>query len=98
MFFFLRKPPREPGLRKSDLFVILALWITKREVPGQMRRWVDEMLRGAAGRGRMHMPGHKGVAPFPQPDLYALDTTELDGTDDHAFLQGVRQFRGFGIV
>ncbi len=54
----------------------------KREVPGQMRRWVDEMLRGAAGRGRMHMPGHKGVAPFPQPDLYALDTTELDGTDD----------------
>ena len=28
------------------------------------------------------MPGHKGNAPFGPADLYALDTTELPGTDD----------------
>ena len=28
------------------------------------------------------MPGHKGKAPFPAVDMYALDTTELPLTDD----------------
>ena len=52
------------------------------EVPARMRRYVDEMLRGSASYHRMHMPGHKGISPFPETDLYALDTTELDQTDD----------------
>ena len=47
-----------------------------------IRRPVDEMLRVAAGRRSAHMPGHKGRAPFPCPDLYALDTTELPVTDN----------------
>ena len=45
-------------------------------------RPVDAMLRSAAGRVSAHMPGHKGRAPFPCPDLYALDTTELPLTDN----------------
>jgi len=47
-----------------------------------IRRPVDAMLRDAAGRRSAHMPGHKGRAPFPCPDLYALDTTELPVTDN----------------
>lgn len=45
-------------------------------------RPVDAMLRRAAGRVSLHMPGHKGRAPFACADLYALDTTELPDTDD----------------
>ncbi len=47
-----------------------------------IRRPVDAMLRAAAERRSAHMPGHKGRAPFPCPDLYALDTTELPVTDN----------------
>lgn len=47
-----------------------------------MERPVYEMLAGRRGRLRLHMPGHKGRAPFGCVDLYALDTTELPGTDD----------------
>ena len=47
-----------------------------------MRRPVNDMLRGAAGRVSMHMPGHKGRAPFGASALYALDTTELPLTDN----------------
>ena len=47
-----------------------------------IERPVDAMLRAAAGRRSAHMPGHKGRAPFPCPDLYALDTTELPITDN----------------
>ena len=46
------------------------------------RRPVDAMLRAASGRLRWHMPGHKGRAPFPSGDPWALDTTELPVTDD----------------
>ena len=41
-----------------------------------------EMLEAAARRTGAHMPGHSGTAPFPLPDLYALDTTEISVTDD----------------
>ncbi|MGN1019534.1 MAG: aminotransferase class I/II-fold pyridoxal phosphate-dependent enzyme [Aristaeellaceae bacterium] len=45
-------------------------------------RPIHDMLREASGRGRFHMPGHKGRAPFGPDDLYRLDTTELPVTDD----------------
>ena len=45
-------------------------------------RPIYDMLTGAANRASFHMPGHKGRAPFEQPDVYALDTTELPLTDD----------------
>ncbi len=45
-------------------------------------RPIYDMLAGAAGRIRFHMPGHKGKAPFGLVDVYALDTTELPATDD----------------
>lgn len=41
-----------------------------------------EMLSASGGRLSMHMPGHKGRAPFGPVDVYALDTTELPATDD----------------
>ncbi len=40
------------------------------------------MLEAAAKVQRVHMPGHKGHAPFGVTDLYRLDTTELPSTDD----------------
>ena len=45
-------------------------------------RPIYDMLTEAANRQSFHMPGHKGRAPFAQPDLYALDTTELPLSDD----------------
>lgn len=51
-----------------------------------------DMLRAAAGRASFHMPGHKGRAPFGPVDPYALDTTELPGTDDlYAPERGIAQ-------
>ena len=47
-----------------------------------MNRPVWEMLEGNRGRLSFHMPGHKGRGPFGPVDAYALDTTELPGTDD----------------
>lgn len=41
-----------------------------------------DMLSAAARRASLHMPGHQGSAPFGATDLYALDTTELDCTDN----------------
>ena len=40
-----------------------------------MERPVDGMLRRAAGRVSAHMPGHKGMAPFGDGEVYRLDTT-----------------------
>lgn len=40
------------------------------------------MLEQAAKRISLHMPAGQGKAPFGQVDLYRLDTTELDVTDD----------------
>ena len=55
-------------------------------------RPVYDMLRAASGRGRFHMPGHKGRAPFGPVDLYQLDTTELPVTDDlYAPERGIAQ-------
>lgn len=48
----------------------------------EIRRPVYDMLRQAAGRTGLHMPGHKGCAPFGAVDAYGLDTTELPLTDD----------------
>ena len=48
----------------------------------RMERPVWEMLREQRGRMSLHMPGHKGKAPFGEMELYGLDTTELPGTDD----------------
>lgn len=45
-------------------------------------RYIHQMLTEASGRIRGHMPGHKGVAPFGTEDLYHLDTTEIDRTED----------------
>lgn len=51
-----------------------------------------EMLLAASGRGRFHMPGHKGSGPFGPVDFYALDTTELPVTDDlYAAERGIAQ-------
>ena len=36
----------------------------------------------SSGMSRFHMPGHKGHAPFGDAGLYALDTTELNCTDN----------------
>lgn len=47
-----------------------------------MERPVWEMLERNRGRASFHMPGHKGRGPFGPVDAYALDTTELPGTDD----------------
>ena len=47
-----------------------------------MDRPVWEMLEGNRERLSFHMPGHKGRGPFGPVDAYALDTTELPGTDD----------------
>ncbi len=47
-----------------------------------MERPVWEMLERNRGRLSFHMPGHKGRGPFGPVDAYALDTTELPGTDD----------------
>lgn len=47
-----------------------------------MDRPVWEMLERSRGRLSFHMPGHKGRGPFGPMDAYALDTTELPGTDD----------------
>ena len=41
-----------------------------------------EMLVEAAGRRSLHMPGHKGIAPFGPVDVYVLDTTETPLSDD----------------
>ena len=41
-----------------------------------------EMLEAASLRTSAHMPGHGGKAPFPLPDFYRLDTTEIPATDD----------------
>ena len=49
----------------------------------EITRPVYEMLRRAASRTSMHMPGHKGMSPFgSMEEAYALDTTELPLTDD----------------
>lgn len=45
-------------------------------------RPIYDMLLAASRRGRFHMPGHKGRAPFGAVDLYELDTTEIPLTDD----------------
>ena len=46
----------------------------------------------AAAPVRMHMPGHKGRAPFEASSLYALDTTELPLTDNlHAPRGAIRE-------
>lgn len=45
-------------------------------------RPIYDMLLAASRRGRFHMPGHKGRAPFGAVDLYGLDTTEIPLTDD----------------
>lgn len=45
-------------------------------------RPIYDMLTEAANRASFHMPGHKGKSPFDQPDVYALDTTELPLSDD----------------
>lgn len=47
-----------------------------------MKRPVYDMLAAASRRQSLHMPGHKGTAPFGTVDAYALDTTELPVTDD----------------
>lgn len=47
-----------------------------------MDRPVWEMLERNRERLSFHMPGHKGRGPFGPVDAYALDTTELPGTDD----------------
>ena len=55
-------------------------------------RPIYDMLLAASGRGRFHMPGHKGRAPFGPVDLYRLDTTELPVTDDlYAAERGIAQ-------
>ena len=41
-----------------------------------------EMLSANRDRLSLHMPGHKGKAPFGAEDVYALDTTETPLTDD----------------
>lgn len=41
-----------------------------------------EMLEAVSQRISAHMPGHGGASPFPLPDLYRLDTTEISATDD----------------
>ena len=49
----------------------------------EIARPVYEMLRRAASRTSLHMPGHKGLSPFGTiAEAYALDTTELPLTDD----------------
>ena len=45
-------------------------------------RPMREMLEAASLRTSAHMPGHGGKAPFPLPDFYRLDTTEIPATDD----------------
>ncbi len=45
------------------------------------QRYMWEMLKDIQGRRSLHMPGHGGNAPFPLPELFALDTTELSVTD-----------------
>ena len=45
-------------------------------------RPIHDMLTAAAGRVSLHMPGHKGRAPFSPVDLYAIDTTETPLSDD----------------
>lgn len=40
-----------------------------------------DMLHGASGRVRLHMPGHKGRLPAEWVNS-ALDTTEIGPTDD----------------
>ena len=45
-------------------------------------RPMRDMLETASRRTGAHMPGHGGKAPFPLPDLYRLDTTEIPATDD----------------
>ena len=60
-------------------------------------RPIHDMLQAAALRTRGHMPGHGGLAPFPVGDLYELDTTETDATDDlyspvHAILEAQEQY------
>ena len=47
-----------------------------------MRRPMHETLTRLLGRDSLHMPGHKGAAPFGPADLYALDCTEIPLTDD----------------
>lgn len=48
----------------------------------RMERPVWDMLQAGRDRVSLHMPGHKGRGPFGPMDAYALDTTELAGTDD----------------
>ena len=48
----------------------------------RIERPVWDMLKAGRARVSMHMPGHKGQGPFGPLDAYALDTTELAGTDD----------------
>ncbi len=43
---------------------------------------MHDMLRRAAGRTSLHMPGGQGRAPFGRLNPYRLETTELDATDD----------------
>ncbi|MFQ9801760.1 MAG: hypothetical protein ACLR23_25915 [Clostridia bacterium] len=49
-----------------------------------MKRPIYDSLRQIAGRGYQswHMPGHKGGQLFSLDQLYALDVTELEETDN----------------
>lgn len=57
-----------------------------------MNRPMFDMLYRASLRRSLHMPGHKGRAPFGTVDPYALDTTELPVTDDfYAAERGIKR-------
>ena len=59
-----------------------------------------EMLEAVSQRISAHMPGHGGASPFPLPDLYRLDTTEISANWEtipkiyHAVIDRIRtEFR-----
>ena len=45
-------------------------------------RPIYDMLRERRGDLRLHMPGHGGIPPFGEEEMYAMDTTETEDTDD----------------
>ncbi|MEG2206634.1 MAG: hypothetical protein RR065_00880, partial [Clostridia bacterium] len=47
-----------------------------------LERPMHDMLRRAARRTSLHMPGAQGKAPFGRWNPYRLETTELGITDD----------------
>lgn len=46
------------------------------------KRPIYDMLKKCSDRQSLHMPGHGGSPPFNVENLYLLDTTEIDHTDD----------------